>query len=146
MRRWTPIYETVYGSYGSDLYREFVVRSYPDPNEAGSPGTLATLTGATFTAEIRSGFDELFLIDDEPFDLGDYVAVAGTGLVSISIPQATLEKMPVGTHRYKVAMKLGSAPLTPLRAGAFVIDGPSQNATFLTVTGTTPNVIDGGDA
>lgn len=139
-----PPNETVYAMYGSDLYKEFVVRDYPDPNQDGSPGTLKTLTGSTFVADLRTAYDEQILMDDGVFDLGDYLSVAGAGKVALSIPRATLEELPIGTHRYRVAYKLGSDPLTPLRIGAFVIYGPSQNGAYISSSSEYPSGIDGG--
>lgn len=119
-----PVYEPVAAQYGADCVRYFYAREFPDPNQDGSPGDLADLSGATFSADLVDMYGERFEVDGEPFDLTASVSVSGTGQVRLRVTAATLAKLPAGSHRYFINMQRSGGDMVPFRAGSFSIGGP----------------------
>lgn len=126
-----PITETVYAQFGADCVKDFYVRSYPDPNQNGSPGSLRDLTGATFTADLTDYLGRRFTVNAADYDLSAAVSVAATGKVRLLVPAATVNQLPAGSHRYWVSMTLGGVT-EPLRAGQFAVTGASFRSSAAT--------------
>lgn len=120
MRSNLPTYLSIAGSWGASLVQYFYFRTYPNPNQAGSPGSLPNLTGATFTASLLDMFDGP--VAAVP-DLAVYLVGSTGGTVTLTIPQAVVEEIPAGTYRYRIAMSGGGQSLVPTWQGPFQITG-----------------------
>jgi len=78
-------------------------------------------------------FDSQFVGSGGTLSLTGYLSGNTSGIVTLSAPQSFVQSLPVGTHRYKIAMSYGGGPMIPFWAGPFVVSGPTtlSNSSFV---------------
>lgn len=116
-----PLGETCWADTSIGLSKAFYIRSAPDPNQDGSPGTLADLTAVVWGGWLRDAFDAPLEIDGTPVSIATYLSGNASGRLLFVMSAAVLADLPLGTHRYLI-----TANGTPVRSGPFVLTGAAE--------------------
>lgn len=79
------------------------------------------LAGSTVRMQIRPTVDTKNLILDLSTTNGLITKVDNLGKIVVSIPATTMERIPVGSHRYDIEVITSGGEVTAFLEGAFVV-------------------------